>query len=73
MTITRQALYDGLWLLGMPADRNRLYTVNYSDDGGGAWILGTRLLRATDTYLMWLDTDEGAPAHRIYRVVDAGM
>lgn len=73
MTIRQQDLYDGLWLLGLPANRNRLYTVEHSDDGGTAWMPSVPLIRATANYLMWLDTDEGAPAERIYRVVDAGM
>jgi uncharacterized repeat protein (TIGR02543 family) len=73
MTITRRDLYDGLWLLRLPANRNRLYKVYHSDNGGANWKLDMPVLRATANYLMWLDVDEGTPAERLYRVVDAGM
>lgn len=71
--ITQKDLYDGLWLLGSSVDRNRLYTVYHSDDDGATWTLDVPVIRATANYLMWLDTDEGAPANRVYRVVDAGL
>jgi hypothetical protein len=73
MGLVRQDLYDGLWLLGLPANGNRLYSVYHSDDDGATWNLNVPVIRATANYLMWLDIDEGAPAGRMYRVVDAGM
>ncbi len=73
LTIAQQDLYDQLWLLGMPANRNRLYAVYHSDDGGDSWVKEAAVLRATGNYLMWMDTDESAPEGRLYRVVDQGM
>lgn len=73
MTITQKNPYEGLWLLGLPVDRNRLYMVYHSDDDGASWTLNAPLIRATANYLMWLDTDTGAPANRLYRVMDAGL
>ncbi|MFO7534860.1 MAG: LamG-like jellyroll fold domain-containing protein [Kiritimatiellia bacterium] len=73
LTIAQKDLYDGLWLLGMPANRNRLYAVYHSDDGGDSWVKEAAVLRATGNYLMWMDTDEGAPEGRLYRVLDEGM
>jgi hypothetical protein len=73
MAIQRQHPYGGLWWLGAPANRNRLYTVFHSDDAGATWTLDTPMIRSTANYLMWLDTDEEAPANRLYRVIDAGV
>ncbi len=71
MAIAAQSLYDGLWLLRLPANRNRLYAVWHSDDDGATWVEEPPI-RATSNYLMWLDSDTAAPAERLYRVVDAG-
>lgn len=73
MAVGRQTLYDGLWLLDLPAIPNRLYTVYHSDDAGENWVLDPPVLRATASYLMWLDVDDEAPADRLYRVLDSGM
>jgi hypothetical protein len=73
ITLSRQALYDGLWLLTVPVNGNRLYTICHSDDDGGTWVPDPRMIRATANDLMWLDMDEAAPAERIYKVLDSGM
>ncbi len=73
MSNVHQGLYDGLWLLGLPANRNRIYSVYHSDDEGATWVLDTSMIRATTGYLMWLDLDEGAPDNRVYRVLDIGI
>jgi uncharacterized repeat protein (TIGR02543 family) len=73
MTITKQDLYDGLGLLRVPVNRNRMYTVYHSDNGGSFWYLDAPVVRATANYLMWLDIDESAPVGRLYRVIEAGM
>ncbi len=73
MTITEKSLYNGLWLLGLPVNRNHLYTVFHSDNDGTTWPQNGPLIRATANQLMWLDSDESAPATRIYRVVDVGI
>lgn len=73
MAISQKVLYDGLWLLGFPANRNRLYSVEYSDNGGAVWTLSASGLRATANYLLWLDLDEGASTQRLYRVRDVGL
>jgi hypothetical protein len=65
--------YDGLWLLGVPAIRNREYMVLQSDNGGGTWTTNTPCIRATASYLMILDPDEAAPDGRQYRVLDQGL
>lgn len=69
--ITQKERVDGLWLLGMPANPNRLYRVYHSDDYGVSWLLGESL-RATARYLMWRDIDEEAPEGRVFRVIDSG-
>ncbi len=73
MAIARQEAYDGLQLLALPANRNRLYRVFHSDDDGATWTLNLPRIRATANYLMWLDTDDAAPSNRLYRVMDMGM
>lgn len=73
MAIAQKGLYDGLWLIGLPANRNRLYTVYHSDNGGDRWSLDTPIVKAMGNYLMWMDCDEGATVERLYRVVDSGM
>jgi hypothetical protein len=69
----RQGRYDGLFLLTLPATRNRLYSVRHTDNGGGLWVTHEPSLRATANSLMFLDEDEAAPEGRRYRVVDEGL
>jgi hypothetical protein len=73
MAIVGLDLYDGLSLLDLPVNRNRLYTVYQSDDSGATWTPNSPSIRATANDLMWLDTDAGAPPNRLYRVVDSGL
>jgi hypothetical protein len=73
MAISQRDAYDGLWLLGLPASRNRYYAVYQSDNDGASWTMNAPTIRATANFLMWLDTDPAAPTNRLYRVKDNGM
>ena len=73
MPLAQNAVYEsdeGMRLLGLPVNGNRLYAVGCSDDAGASWTTNAPAIRATANYLMWLDLE--AVSNRCYKVDDSG-